>query len=121
MNILLIDDDVFLQKALSFELLQEGHQVTIARDGSEALKLIENLGRLDLILCDVMMPSLTGPSFILSLKAQLKKLPAIFVVSGLKDGQDFLKKIDIPYNKYFSKPLDFKVLKQAIAALEPVA
>ena len=108
MNILIVDDDPFLQKSLSFHLMEAGHHLSIAPNGQKALELLEKNRNIDVLVCDVNMPVLTGPSLILTLKKYFpSKLPVIIIVSGIKEGKDFLNKIDIKYDHYFEKPLDF--------------
>lgn len=107
MNILIVDDDIFTQKFLSFHLLEKGYTVSIAKDGQEAIQLIEKNKNTDVIFCDVMMPVLTGPSFLLLLKKIFpKKLPLIIVISGVKDGAEFLAKLEVPYDHFLKKPID---------------
>jgi len=115
MNTLIIDDDIFLKKALSFNLLELGHSIAIAGDGQEAIDLIEKNQNFDLIFCDVMMPVLTGPSFLLMLKKHFPKgLPCIVIISGVKDGEDFLHKIDVQYDYFVKKPIDMPQLRELV-------
>lgn len=118
MNVLIIDDDVFLQKALGFTLSGAGHQVVIATNGQEAIERIEKSREIDLIICDVMMPVLTGPSFILMLKRYFpEQLPVIMVISGVKDGEEFLNRIDIKYDYFFKKPIDQEAFVKVISEI----
>ena len=115
MNTLIIDDDIFLKKALSFNLLELGHTVAIAGNGQEAIEMIEKNKNVDLIFCDVMMPVLTGPGFLLMLKKHFPKdLPCIVIISGVKDGENFLHKIDIQYDYFVKKPIDMPKLRQLV-------
>lgn len=115
MNILIIDDDVMVKKALSFNLLQDGHTVTVAGNGEEALALIEKNPNFDLIFCDVMMPVATGPTFLLQLKKYYPLgLPAIVIISGVKDGENFLHKIEISYDYFIKKPIDMDELNKIV-------
>jgi CheY-like chemotaxis protein len=119
MNILIIDDDLMVRKALGHNLLEAGHTVSITANGQEAIDLLEKNHNVDLILVDVMMPVLTGPSFILMLKKYYPgKLPAIFIISGVRNGEEFLKKIEINYDLFLSKPIDFGKLRSEINLLE---
>jgi chemotaxis family two-component system sensor histidine kinase/response regulator PixL len=118
MNILIVDDDIFFQNLISIDLLKSGHTVTFADDGRQAIsKLVQN-SKVDAIICDVNMPVLTGPSFILSLKQIYpKKIPAIIIVSATKDGEAFMNKIDIPHDYYFEKPVNAAGLNNALTAV----
>ena len=106
MNILIVDDDVFVKKAFGFQLMQAGHSVTIASNGDEAMHEIETNKNFDLVFCDILMPVISGPSFLLLLKKFYPKgIPAIAIISGLKNAEEFLIKIDIDYDYFLEKPL----------------
>jgi CheY-like chemotaxis protein len=116
MNTLIIDDDVFLQKALSYTLLEAGHTVSLASDGKKAISIIEKNKNIDLIFCDVMMPDLTGPGFLLMLKKYFPKgMPVVVIISGVKDGENFLKTIDVKYDHFVKKPIDMPEMRKLIA------
>ncbi|PBQ32494.1 hypothetical protein CNR22_12160 [Sphingobacteriaceae bacterium] len=118
MNTLIIDDDLFLKKALSFNLLDLGHVVAVAGDGQEAIQMIEKNQNFDLIFCDVMMPVLTGPAFLLMLKKYFpKNMPCIVIISGVKEGEEFLKKTDIQYDYFVKKPIDMPALRKLIGEI----
>ena len=107
MNILIVDDDIFVKKVLGFQLTQAGHSVTIAGNGDEAIHEIETIKNFDLIFCDILMPVISGPSFLLLLKKYYPKgIPAIAIISGLKNAEEFLIKLDINYDYFLVKPID---------------
>ena len=60
-KLLVIEDDVRLQKLLTDELGEEGYAIVVASDGKEALSLIKD-GRVnpDLIILDLRMPRMDG-------------------------------------------------------------
>lgn len=58
-KILLVDDDQFLREINSDILTSEGHEITTAVDGEDALAKLK-AGTFDLILMDVILPKLTG-------------------------------------------------------------
>jgi len=63
MRILVVDDEPSLRHTISVILREEGHEVTVANDGREALaKLAE--APADLVLCDVRMPTMDGMTFL---------------------------------------------------------
>ena|SRR6218665_313624 len=122
MNILIIDDDVFQQKTLGFHLSSAGHKVLIAANGQEAIDQIAKDNDIDLIVCDVMMPVLTGPSFLLMLKRYFTgRFPKIIVISGVKDGEEFLNKIEIPHDHFFRKPIDYDAFNRTISEVAAMA
>ena len=58
-KILIADDEPNIVAAIEFLLAQGGYEVHTARDGSEALRLVESVVP-DLVLLDVMMPQTSG-------------------------------------------------------------
>jgi CheY-like chemotaxis protein len=119
MKVLIIEDDILVRKALSHVLLEAGHTVIVSPDGMDALKVIEKNAALDLVICDVMMPFLTGPSFILKLQQMFPhRLPYIIIISGDKVGEDFLKKIEIPYDQFLTKPIDHERLREILLKMQ---
>lgn len=115
MNILVIEDDKFTRKLISHHLLEEGYTVSAAGNGQEALTLLNRNTAIDVIVVDVLMPELTGPSFLLSIKKYFpKKLPVIFVLSGVHDGEEFLKKLGTHYDYFLPKPIDFALLNRLL-------
>ena len=61
-SILVIDDDPLFAKLLEDILSTDGHRVTAAANGVEALALLEGRA-FDLIMIDIKMPELDGPAF----------------------------------------------------------
>jgi CheY-like chemotaxis protein len=71
-SILIVEDDAAIRDALADGLHAEGFVVTVARDGAEALELIEQAAP-SLILLDLMMPRMTG----WQLMEEMRKSPAL--------------------------------------------
>ena len=62
-----------------------GYRVTTAANGPEALVALERLdGRIDLVICDVVMPALSGPEVVERLRARRPEIRAI-LMSGYTD------------------------------------
>ncbi|MFP8965274.1 response regulator [Pokkaliibacter sp. CJK22405] len=70
-SILVVDDSASLRSMVSFTLKQQGHTVTEADNGRDALSKIQG-NKFDLVLTDVNMPIMDG----ITLCAELRKLPA---------------------------------------------
>lgn len=110
MNILLVDDEFFFQMTMSFFLNELNHHVTLASDGEKALELIKNKHDFDLLICDINMPVLPGETFLKEFRVVYKgKMPVVVVVSGMNNGPEFLKKLNVPFDYYCQKPMDVNV------------
>ena len=119
MNILVIEDDHLLRRALSHYLLDCGHTVSACANGREALDLIEENRQLDVIIADVMMPVLSGASFVLMLRRYFPGgLPRIVLMSAMRDGEAFVKHLDLNYDQYLQKPVDFEDLGRLVQKWE---
>lgn len=119
MNILLIDDDAFVNRALGFALRQLGHEVTIAHDGDEALGILERQKNFELIFCDILMPVLSGPSFLILLRRYYPiQLPAVAVISGVNNVVALLTKLDVKYDYFIKKPFDMAKIKMVLNSVE---
>ncbi|MBI1751719.1 MAG: response regulator [Acidobacteria bacterium] len=109
--ILLVDDDPFLLNALSRLLALDGHQVAVAHDGIEGLRLASEL-RPGLILLDVMMPQVDGWTVLKALKADpdLEGIPVV-MLTILEEAE---KGLALGAADYLFKPIDRVRLSEAL-------
>jgi len=77
-TILVIDDDKDILRLLEFTLKRAGHSVLIANNGEEGLAETRDKNP-DLVVCDVMMPKMTGYEFCKQVRAdeEIKDIPII--------------------------------------------
>lgn len=87
-RILLVEDEDGLRSITAQILKQRGYDVKEAGDGEEALELLEgNSGQIDLLISDVVMPVMDGPTLLKEAKPYLGDARVIFM-SGYAE-QDF--------------------------------
>lgn len=80
--ILLVDDDNDILDAESEALTTGGFNVVSARDGAEALRALD-IGPLpQVIVLDIQMPGLDGPTFARALRERLRHVPLIVVTAA---------------------------------------
>jgi len=77
-RVLVVDDDVAVARALG-RMLGDVHDVTLAHDGADALAMLEQQA-FDLVLCDVMMPRVTGIDVYERVRAQRAAIADRFVL-----------------------------------------
>jgi CheY-like chemotaxis protein len=108
-TVLVVDDDPDAREFLSTVLQDNGFAAPAAKDGTEAMAMIEQAPP-DLVALDITMPEKSGVAVYRRLKEdeQLKKIPVI-IVTGVSD--DFKRFISTrrqvpPPEGYISKPVD---------------
>ena len=83
-RVLVVEDDAKLRKYIHLLLAQAGYDVVEAEDGQQAIKEItsgDNPLRIDTIVCDLVMPKVSGEEAIGFFRAQFPGVP-IIVVTG---------------------------------------
>jgi len=113
-EILVIEDEPVIQQTLDTFLDASGYVFEIADCGENALALLETC-RPELILCDIMMPGMTGYQVCEKLKthAELRKIPLIFL-TALHTPEQLLKGFQVGAVDYITKPFYFPELEARI-------
>ena len=84
-NVLYVEDEADIRGVTEFALEDEGFELTQCSSGQEALKKAHNL-RPDLLLLDVMMPGMDGPTTLSELRKlpHLQQTPTIFMTAKVR-------------------------------------
>lgn len=106
-KILVIEDDIKITRFLDLELKHEGYLVEQAMDGRSGLEKAEN-EQFDLILLDVMLPSLNGMEVLRRLR-QSSETPVI-MLTAKDDITDKVMGLDIGADDYVTKPYSIEEL-----------
>jgi two-component system, OmpR family, KDP operon response regulator KdpE len=110
-RILIVDDDPSLLVLLAEQLREDGYETVTARDGQEALRILER-GWPDLLIIDMMMPRMDGLSLAREVKAQAD-LP-IIVLSAIDAGDSKADLLDEVAEDYVTKPYHYPELRARI-------
>lgn len=115
--ILVIEDDARVQDSIADLLETQNLRVLKAQNGKEGIQLAAD-HKPDLILCDVMMPSINGFSVLHSVKSmpELSKIPFIFI-SALAEQKYIKMGLDKGADRYLTKPFKSEELFQSINEL----
>lgn len=114
-RILVVEDDKNMQILMTTVLQQQGYNVLCARNGEEALGLLDT-HHVDLLISDIMMPEMNGYELTESLRQADYQLPILMVTArdSLADKkQGFLAGTD----DYMVKPIDMDEMVLRVAAL----
>ncbi|MBL7788671.1 MAG: response regulator [Chitinophagales bacterium] len=116
-KLLLVDDEPNILLSLDFLMRKNGFQVLIARNGTEALELL-NEHTPDLVILDIMMPDVDGYQICQHIKsdAKLKSTKVIFLSAKSKES-DIAKGLELGADAYMTKPFANKALLEKVKEL----
>lgn len=106
-NILVVEDEIKIARFIQLELKYEGYDVDICHDGREGLNLAVQ-GDYDLIILDVMLPSLNG----MEVLRRLRQVSDVTVLMLTAKGEvtDKVMGLDIGADDYMTKPFAIEEL-----------
>ena len=111
-NVLLVEDDGFIARILTYYLEQKNYRVSCAHTSGEALGLARDA--YDIILLDVMLPDVDGIDLCRNLR-QWHDCPIIFI-SCMDDSNTIIRALDAGGDDFIIKPFDNDVLNARIEA-----
>lgn len=112
-TVLIVDDEESIRNILSRYLSLKGYAVVTAKDGSEAIKLLQSQS-VDLVLTDLMMPNVNGRELLQNMATLFPEIPKI-VLSGYGTNEDILVALKTGAYDFIQKPLtDFEILDKAV-------
>jgi len=116
LRILLVDDEPDVRLALAEMLVSEGHTVTPAGSGDEALRRLDADDRIELVLTDLVMPAMSGWDIAAAVKARRPTLP-VAVITGWGDLPETVAGPRAAVDFVIAKPINLDELADAIARL----
>jgi DNA-binding response OmpR family regulator len=116
-KILVVDDDPYILMSLEFLMKKNGYDVMVARNGTEAMDIV-NKQMPHLVLLDIMMPDVDGYEICKYIKgsAALNNTRVIFMSAKTKES-DIKKGYDLGASLYVTKPFSTRELVKQIKEL----
>ena len=116
-RILVVDDSVTVRKVTSRFLEREGFETQVAKDGVDAIEILQDMTP-DLILLDIEMPRMDGFEVATQIRHtdRLKDIPIIMITSRTGD-KHRQRALDIGVNDYMGKPFQEAQLLQKLGQL----
>ena len=111
-SILVIDDEAAIRESLEVLLTLEGYAVTLAADGEEGLKILDQ-DSFDLLLLDLALPGQSGLELLPQIKERHPELPVI-MITAYGDPETKRKAIEGGAEGLLTKPIDFSLLREEI-------
>jgi len=122
-TVLLVEDEDMVRAVAERALTRQGYKVLTAANGEEALEVLERVTggeggeTIDLLVSDVVMPTMDGPTLVRHAREKFPKLPILFM-SGYAEEQ-LRRSIDLDRVAFLAKP--FSVSQLAEAARDALA
>lgn len=116
-KILIVDDEPNIVMTLEYTFKKKDFEVFIARDGSEALTILED-NQPDVVLLDIMMPNVDGYQTLKQIKSNssLSNTKVVFLTAKNK-ASDIEKGLKLGADKYLTKPFSIKKIVSEINEL----
>jgi signal transduction histidine kinase len=115
-KILIVDDNRINRITLSRSVEQQGHVVSLAEDGQQALEMLGS-AEFDVVLLDIIMPEMDGYQVLERVKSdpETRDIPVI-VISALDEIDSAVRCIEIGAEDYLPKPFNPVLLRARLSA-----
>ncbi|WP_315764007.1 hybrid sensor histidine kinase/response regulator [Sphingomonas sp. Y38-1Y] len=111
-TVLLVEDEAMVRAIAERALARQGYKVLTAENGEAALELIATSERPDLLVSDVVMPMMDGPTMVAKVRERYPDLPILFM-SGYAEEQ-LRRSIDLDNVAFLPKPFSVQQLADAV-------
>jgi two-component system cell cycle sensor histidine kinase/response regulator CckA len=111
-TILVVEDEVMVRTVAERALTRHGYTVLTAENGEAALEILAREEKVDLMVSDVVMPTMDGPTTVRAARKMHPDLPILFI-SGYAEEQ-LRKSIDIPNVSFLAKPFSVQQLAETV-------
>jgi two-component system cell cycle sensor histidine kinase/response regulator CckA len=111
-TILLVEDEPMVRTVAERALTRHGYKVLTANNGEEALEIVDRGDEIALLISDVVMPLMDGPTMVREARKSRPDLPILFM-SGYAEEQ-LRKSIDIANVAFLPKPFSVQELAEAV-------
>lgn len=115
-RVLIVEDELLLQKNIAVSLRREGYEVMEAANGGDAWKIL-NVTSIDLLILDVGLPDYDGLDLLKRIRAIHPRLPSIVMTAH--DAPEMENRaIESGASVFFTKPIVLRILKEEIRNIE---
>lgn len=118
MKILIAEDDELMLRTLEFRLKKDGHEILIARDGQQAIALIDEQ-QPDLVITDIMMPYSSGMEIVGYIRQKYQQNIKVIVLSGMGQENVILEAFQMGADDYITKPFSPNELSVRVNRFRP--
>ncbi|UVI33776.1 response regulator transcription factor [Paenibacillus spongiae] len=115
MKVLVVEDDLSMQKAIGMGLRKFGYAVDVASDGEQSLRLAQ-VNEYDAIVLDLNLPKIDGIDVLKEIRKFNQEIK-VLILSARSEVEDKIAGLDVGANDYMAKPFHFKELEARLRAL----
>jgi len=113
-NILVVDDEEGIRSVMEANLQRFGYSVLLAGNGLHAIQKMKSEARIDLVICDLKMPGLSGIEVLKAMKKEIGKNIPFLIVTGFADKAKIIEAVNEGVNYVMVKPVKMQVLIEKI-------
>src|SRR6266542_2368341 len=116
--LLIVEDDPDILKLLDATLTFKGYRVIPARNGKEALEILQ-IKRPTIVITDIMMPTLDGFGLVhrIRINPETRDIPVVFITATYVTREDREFALSIGATRFIQKPVDLEKFLATIAEL----
>lgn len=114
-RVLIADDELRYRDLVSDFLQNEGYEVFVAKDGSEAIDMFFSITGINLVILDVMMPKCDGWEVCKEIRKQ-SDVP-ILMLTALDEERNEIHGLSLGADEYISKPFSYEVFMARVKVL----
>jgi two-component system, cell cycle response regulator CpdR len=114
-RVLIVDDEDSMRLLVARAIAMDGHNITTASDGAEALEILGNTdGAFDLLLTDIQMPVMDGIALALTAARDFPEL-TILLMTGYAEQRERASGLNAIAHDVISKPFSVADIRTAVA------
>ena len=113
--VMIVDDDEDIREIGTLVLESHGYRVAAAKDGLDALEMLESNGSPCVILLDLMMPRMDGEQFLKALRASDNAHIPVVLMSGHSEALHIASQLSA--DALLRKPVDMDILLKTVREL----
>lgn len=116
-TILVVDDDESARQTIEALLISERYEMLFAESADASLEVLAKR-RVDLVLCDIMMPNISGFEVCRAIKTHPEwRLTPVVLLTALDGADDQVRGLDAGADDFLSKPLSGTILRARVRAM----
>lgn len=114
-RVLLVEDEEPVRMVAERALARAGYTITTAADGEEGLEHVTSGGEFDIVVSDVVMPTMDGPAMARAIRKLAPNLPILFMSGYAED--HLRREIDVENMYFLPKPFSVQQLSEKVGSV----